>query len=127
MKKDTFSSTAEQKILDFLSKNPHQSFYGAEIALRTLLSKGGTNQVLRKMAKDGLLKTEKKGRMIFYCVDPKSVLVKQYKILKNVSVLEPLIAGIQGLLERAVLFGSCATGDNTQDRHIVFFFFVFDS
>ena len=55
MKKDTFSQTTTQKILDFLCGNPYESFYSAQIASRTLLSKGGTNQALRKMAKEGLL------------------------------------------------------------------------
>ncbi|HOW36091.1 MAG TPA: nucleotidyltransferase domain-containing protein [Candidatus Omnitrophota bacterium] len=121
MKKDRFSSTAEQKILDFLCRNPHVSFYGAEIALHTLLSKGGTNQALRQMAKEGLLKTEQKGRMIFYSVDPKSATVRQYKILKNVSMLEPLVEQVKGLSQRAVLFGSCALGEDTEKSDIDIF------
>ena len=54
MKKDTFSSTIEQKILDFLSRDPHGSSYAAEISVRLGLSKGGVNQALRKMAGEGL-------------------------------------------------------------------------
>jgi len=120
-KKDRFSSTVEQKILDFLCKNPHESFYGAEIALRTLLSKGGTNQALRKMAGDGLLKTEKKGRMIFYSVDPKSAVVKQFKILKNVTFLEPLLNPLKELALTIVLFGSRAAGEDSPDSDIDIF------
>lgn len=118
MKKDTFSSTIEQKILDFLCQNPAASFYGAEIALHTLLSKGGTNQTLRQMSQKGLLKTEQKGRMIFYSVDPKSATVRQYKILKNVSFLEPLIEPLKEFSERIVLFGSRALGEDTQESDI---------
>ncbi len=121
MKKDTFSSTIEQKILDFLSKNPHESFYASQIASRVLLSKGGTNQALRKMAGEGLLKTETKGRMIFYKVDPKSALVRQYKILKNVAALEPLVAAIKDLSQRAVLFGSSAAGEDTRESDLDLF------
>ena len=121
MKKDTFSSTIEQKILDFLSRNPHQSFYAAEIASRLLLSKGGANQALRKMAGEGLLETEQKGRMIFYKVDPRSALVKQFKILKNVAALEPLVGEVKDLSQKAVLFGSCASGEDTQESDIDLF------
>lgn len=121
MKKDTFSSTIEQKILDFLSKNPHESFYAAEIATRVHLSKGGTSQSLRKMAGEGLLKTEQRGRMIFYNVDPKSALVKQFKILKHVAVLGPLVEAIKDFSHRAVLFGSCASGEDTPESDIDLF------
>ena len=88
MAKNLFQATAAQKILDFLSKNPYRSFYSAEIALRTLLSKGGTNQTLRKMAKGGLLKSEKKGRMIFYSIDSKSPVVRQFKVLGNFVIFD---------------------------------------
>ena len=120
-KKDRFSSTVEQKILDFLCKHPHESFYGAEIALRTLLSKGGTNQALRKMAEEGLLKTEKKGRMVFYGVDPQSAIVKQFKILKNVDFVDPLIDPLRKLAQTIVLFGSRASGEDSQDSDMDLF------
>lgn len=121
MKKDTFSSTASQKILDFLSKNPRSSFYSAQIAMETRLSKGGTNQALHQMAKEGLLRAEKKGRMIFYNANPKSAIVKQYKILKNVSMLEPVIEKAKEFSERIVLFGSCAQGEDTEESDVDIF------
>mgnify|MGYP001578628529 CR=1 FL=1 len=121
MKKGAFSSTIEQKALDFLSRDPHSSFYAAEIASRLGLSKGGVNQSLRKMAEEGLLRTEHKGRMIFYSVDPGSALVKQFKILNNVAALQPLVGGIKDISQRAVLFGSCASGENTGESDIDLF------
>lgn len=121
MKKDRFSSTIEQKILDFLCRSPYESFYGAEIASRTLLSKGGVNQALRKMAHEGLLETEQKGRMIFYRVDPKSAVVKQYKILKNVSFMEALVEPLKDMCERVILFGSRALGEDACDSDIDIF------
>ncbi len=121
MKKDTFSSTIDQKILDFLSRNPQEGFYSAQIAFETDLSKGGTNQSLHKMAREGLLKTEKKGRMVFYRADPKSPLVKQYKILKNISILQSVIDKLKALSERVILFGSCAQGEDTQESDMDIF------
>lgn len=121
MKKDTFSQTTTQKILDFLCGNPYESFYSAQIASRTLLSKGGTNQALRKMAKEGLLDTEKKGYMVFYRVDPKSPVVKQYKVLRNVTLLQGLVEKLKPFSQRIVLFGSCASGEDTQDSDVDIF------
>ena len=119
--KSVFSQTTPQRILDFLCQNPYQSFYAAEIAGRTLLSKGGTNQTLRKMAKEGLLKVEKKGRMTFYQVDSKSAVVRQFKVLKNVARLEDIVKKIKPLTERIVLFGSCAAGEDTQESDVDIF------
>ncbi len=59
----TASTASTQTILVFLCQNPQQSFYSGEIAEKTSLSKGGTNQSLRELAHHGVLKTEKKGNM----------------------------------------------------------------
>ncbi|MFA6379171.1 MAG: nucleotidyltransferase domain-containing protein [Candidatus Omnitrophota bacterium] len=118
MKKDTFSSTITQKILDFLCDHLQESFFSAQIAFETSLSKGGVNQALRKLAQEGFLKAEKKGRMIFYQVEARSPVVKQYKILKNVSLLQPLVERLKALSERVVLFGSSAFGEDTGQSDI---------
>ena len=121
MKKDTFSSTTTQKILDFLCENPYESFYSAQVALKTNLSRGGANQALRRMAKGDLVVTEKKGRMVFYRVDSKSPIVKQFKVLKNVTALAGLVEKIKPYAERIVLFGSCAQGEDTQKSDVDIF------
>ena len=114
----TFSTSTSQTILAFLCRNPQQSFYSGEIAQKTALSNGGTNQSLHELARQGVLKTEKKGRMIFYSVDIKSPLIRQYKVLQNIASLEDIVKKIKPLAERVVLFGSCARGEDTQESDI---------
>ena len=114
----TCSTSSTQAILTFLSQHPHQSFFSTEIADKTSLSKGGANQSLHSLADKGVLKTEKKGRMIFYSVDVKSPLVRQYKILKNIELLDDIVRKIKSFAERVVLFGSCARGEDTQESDI---------
>lgn len=111
----TFSTSTSQAILAFLCQNPQQSFYSGEIADKISLSKGGTNQSLHNLAQQGILKTEKKGRMIFYSADIKSPLIRQYKVLQNIASLEVIIKKIKPLAERVVLFGSCARGEDTKE------------
>lgn len=113
-----FSKTADQKVLGFLCRNPSRAYFSAEVALQTLLSKGGVNQVLRSLAERGVLKAEKRGRMIFYQVDAKSPLIRQFKILRNVELLEPLVRKIKGDCERLVLFGSCAVGEDAEESDV---------
>ena len=113
-----FSTSSSQAILAFLSQNPHQSFFSAQIAEKTSLSQGGTNQSLRVLADQGVLKTEKKGRMVFYSVDVKSPLIRQYKVLQNIALLDDVVKKIKPFAERVVLFGSCARGEDTQESDI---------
>ncbi len=115
------SSTAAQKVWDFLCRNPQESFFSAQVAQRTLLSKGGVNQILRTMAGQGMLQTEKKGRMIFYQADAKSPLIKQFKILRNVAFAEALVKKIKPFCDKIILFGSCARGEDTPESDVDLF------
>ena len=114
----TFSTSTSQTILAYLCRHPQESFYSGEIAKETALSKGGTNQSLHELARQGVLKTEKKGRMIFYSVDIKSPLIRQYKVLQNIAPLEDVVKKLKPLAQRVVLFGSCAKGEDTQESDV---------
>ena len=112
------STSSTQTILAFLCQHPQQPFYSSEIAEKTALSKGGINQSLHALAEQGVVQTEKKGRMIFYSVDLKSPLIRQYKVLQNIAALEAIVRKLKSLTERVVLFGSCARGEDTQESDI---------
>ena len=114
----TASTASTQTILAFLCQNPQQSFYSGEIAEKASLSKGGTNQSLRELAHQGVLKTEKKGHMTFYSADLSSPSVRQFKILQNVAMLESIVYKLRPFADRVVLFGSCAKGEDTQESDI---------
>ena len=114
----TASTASTQTILAFLCQNPQQSFYSGEIAEKTFLSKGGTNQSLRELAHQGVLKTEKKGHMTFYTANLSSPSVRQFKILQNVATLESIVNKLRPFADRVVLFGSCAQGTDTADSDI---------
>ena len=114
----TASTSSTQIIVTFLCQNPNQSFYSGEIAEKTSLSKGGTNQSLRELAQQGILKTEKKGHMIFYSADLSSPSVRQFKIFQNVTTLEGIVNKLRPFADRVVLFGSCAKGEDTSESDV---------
>ena len=114
----TVSTSTSQIILAYLCQNPQQSFYSGELAEKTSLSKGGTNQSLRELAHQGILKTEKKGHMTFYSADISSPSVRQFKILQNVSMFESIVNKLRPFADRVVLFGSCAKGEDTQESDV---------
>ena len=118
MKNDILSSKINQQILGFLCEHPNDSFYSSQIAQKTGLSIGGVNQTLRLLAKDNLLKAEKKGRMTFYQVDTSSPIIRQFKVFRTILSLDPLVKKLQPFAEKAVLFGSSAEGTNAEDSDI---------
>lgn len=123
MKKLTnlFISTAEQKILNFLAQNSGKSFFDKEVAQKTRLSRGATNKALRDLAKSGLFIKEKKGRMNFYQANINNPLVKEFKVLRNVIQLFPLVKKLKRVSEKIILFGSASRGENYKDSDIDLF------
>lgn len=118
MNNDNFSSKINRQILKLLCEYPNGSFYSSQIAQKTGLSIGGVNQALRLLTKDNLLKTEKKGRMTFYQVDTSSPVIRQLKVFHTILLLNPLVETLQSFADKAVLFGSCAEGTNTENSDI---------
>ena len=59
--------------------------------------------------------------MICYRVDPKSPVVKQFKVLKNVTLLQGLVEKARPYAGRIVLCGSCASGKDTQSSDVDIF------
>lgn len=118
MNADILSSKINQKILGFLCDHPNDSFYSSQITQKTGLSIGGVNQALRLLKKNNLLKADKKGRMTFYQVDASSPIIRQFKVFRTILSLDPLVKKLQSFANKAVLFGSCAEGINTEDSDV---------
>ena len=109
------------ELLAFLARRPLTKMYGREIAKSIKMSIGGTNQILRSLAKAGMLDVEKKGRMLFYSVNMENPEVKQFKIFINVSELGPLVDKIKTYSDRIILYGSCAEGTDTERSDVDLF------
>jgi len=114
-------ATNTQKILNFLIQHAGRQFLASEIQKATKISKGGINLSLRELARDKLVKREKRGRIFFYSVDPAQSVIKQLKVLKNIEFLNPLVNKIKKLSKKVILFGSCARGEDTPESDIDLF------
>ena len=113
--------TNTQKVFDFLASSPGREFIEKEIQRGTGVSKPGVNLVLKNLVKTGIVYKSKKGRMYFYKVDFKSPLVKQWKVLRNIAFLIPLIKNLESEAQKIILFGSWARGENTPDSDLDLF------
>jgi len=117
-KENIFTNTSYQKILKFLSDSPNKSFFEKEISDKIRLSRGGTNNALKKLRKTDLIKAEKKGKIFFYSANLENPVIKIWKIFNNVVKVYPLIKNAKKFSEKIVLFGSMAEGINISESDI---------
>lgn len=113
--------TNQQRVLMYLLLHPGKSCYEREIARATKISYGSANLVLNYLYKKGFLKRETRGRMCFYSADLSNSYIKELKILYNLISLEPLIEKLKPYTHKIVLYGSWATGTDTENSDIDIF------
>ncbi|MFC1632240.1 nucleotidyltransferase domain-containing protein [Candidatus Omnitrophota bacterium] len=114
-------ATNAQKVLDFLIQNPGNQFLAREVQKTIKISKGGVNLSLRKLAKQKLVRREKRGKIFLYSVDHTQPVIKQLKVLKNIELISPLINKIKNLSKKIILFGSCGRGEDDSKSDIDLF------
>lgn len=116
-----FLFTNYNKILEYLVDHPSGEYTEKEIKEATGVSRAGANFALRELAEDGLVISQKKGRMSFYSVSLDSPLIRQVKILLNIIKIDPLISDLRNISDKIILFGSSATGTNIEESDIDLF------
>jgi len=116
-----FIMTNHQKILSFMAKFSDKEFYEREIARKTGISYGSANKVLNELYSAHLLSRQQKGKMLFYQIDLTDPMIRQFKITNTIALLRPLILTLKKFTTRIILFGSCATGDDTSESDMDIF------
>jgi len=103
-------STNPQKVLKYLLMHPGKNCYEREIARGTKISYGSANKVLNQLYKRGLIQKKTEGRMCYYSIDMFNPYIKEFKILNNLLLMEPLIEKLKPHSYRIILYGSWAEG-----------------
>ncbi|HKZ49455.1 MAG TPA: nucleotidyltransferase domain-containing protein [Candidatus Nanoarchaeia archaeon] len=107
------------KLITLLARNPSHKFTQAELRKSARLSKLTVSKWLQELERLDFVKTERIGRNILYYVTIDNPIVKQMKILFNVSSLYKIAKEIAKVLECEVyLFGSVARGEDTEKSDI---------
>lgn len=114
-------ATNAQKALNFLIRNPGKQFTTNEAQKGIKISKAGANVALRNLVEEKLVFRQKRAKIFLYWADHSNPVIKQLKVLQSLLLLEPLIAKIKNYSEEAVLFGSCARGEDLPDSDIDLF------
>jgi predicted nucleotidyltransferase len=106
------------KVLYLFHDDPMQELHEREVVRRAKVSKGSANQILRKLSEVGILERNKRGRMVFYKLNFKSAVAKQFRILFNVYSLKELIESLKPYSKRILLFGSCSEGTDIKESDV---------
>jgi predicted nucleotidyltransferase len=114
-------STNDQKILRFFLLHPKEAMFEREISRRTRLSPSSTNHSLKRLYKAGILNRRRNGKMCYYSVDTRNPYLREFKILNNLLLIEPVIERLKNHSHKIVLFGSWAEGTDTEDSDIDLF------
>ncbi|MHB8858653.1 MAG: nucleotidyltransferase domain-containing protein [Thermoleophilia bacterium] len=114
-------STNYQKVLEFLATHPEREYTEREVQESTGISKAGANNSLRSLVSDGVVEIGKKGRLSLYHVDLNNPLIRQTKVMINILKMRELIVTLKSLCDKIVLFGSAASGTDSEDSDIDLF------
>ena len=111
-------TTPALEALIFLGRNYRNSYYVRELATHLSISTGSASSQLRALREAGLLTSEQKGRTLLFRANISHPLVREVKIFASLLELSPVISERSNIIVRMILFGSCATGEDTADSDI---------
>ncbi len=111
----------EQKIIKFLGNYPEREFYAQEIAENVQCSKASASNILKSLAKEGVVFTNKRGHMKFHRINQKNLKVRQLKINFVLEKLNLIVPKLQKVSQKIFLFGSASRGEQTFNSDIDLF------
>jgi predicted nucleotidyltransferase len=118
---DVFGATNSLKVLSYLAENPGKEFLCSEIQKATSISRAGAYIAFGELVRQNLVSKAKKGKMLFYSIIYDDSAIKQFKVLKNVLALRPLVIKLKPLSKKMVLYGSTGRGENDPSSDIDLF------
>lgn len=107
-----FGATNSLKVLSYLVQYPGKEFLNSEIQKATSASRIGVYFALKELVRQGLVSQEKRGKSLFYRVIPDNVTIRQFKVLKNVFALQPIVSKLKPFSRKITLYGSYSRGEN---------------
>jgi predicted nucleotidyltransferase len=117
-----FRSKIRQRILLFLVYNPEKAYYINELARLIGASTGTVQRELRRLEKDGVAGSERRGHQVYYMLNKSNSLLPELKAIidKTIGIEHIMRESLGGLtgIEYSFLFGSYVKGDFGSDSDI---------
>jgi predicted nucleotidyltransferase len=109
------------KVLYLFHEDPMRELHEREVVRQARVSKGSANKILRRLSEVGMLSRERRGRMVFYSLNIKNAVARQFKVLLNIYSLNELVEEIKQDCKRIILFGSCSEGTDVKESDVDLF------
>ncbi len=109
------------QIIRYLGQRYRDGYYVREMSRNLKISLGSASQSLRTLEEAGLVLKEHRGRLVIYRANMENFLLREFKILLTLMEIDPFIPRLKEVSTRIILFGSCATGEDTIDSDIDIF------
>lgn len=124
IKFDFLNSKINIDILRFLTDNQGKFDNKKDFPLTkniisgTGYSRKGVHNALKKLIKEELITYRQIGKSKVYEINNENVIIKQFKILKAVIELEPLIEKLKKITKKIILYGSVSRGEDNSKSDI---------
>ncbi|MTK64813.1 MAG: hypothetical protein F8N15_09920 [Methanobacterium sp.] len=114
-------SKSSLKILCFLGRQYREEYHTREIVRKIDISLGSASRSLNELEKEKLVIKDEKGKLSMYKANMENPILRELKILFTLFEIEELIKDLKLISNQIILYGSCATGEDTQDSDIDLF------
>ena len=109
---DLLKTSNSLKVLSFIAGHPGENLLAKEIQKATGVSSMGVYLALKEFEAVSYVLADKKGKSFTYRLNHKNPQVKQFKVLKNIMELGPLVEKLREFSGKIILFGSAARGED---------------
>lgn len=109
------------RILRFLGRRYREDYHTRELVRRLGISLGTASKCLKTLEEEELLIKTEKGRLSIYQANMENPVLCELKILFTLLDIEGMVKDLKKESEQIILFGSCATGEDTEESDIDIF------
>lgn len=106
------------RLLTFLARHPSDEFFTKDLAIRIGASISGCHTALGGLLEDELVERRKEGVNVYWRSATDNPSIPSFKVFINLQQLRRVVDRLKDVTRGLVLFGSCATGEDTHRSDI---------